>query len=398
MPAEQLAHLRHPKHVDLHIFRRETGGWYAGFHKSGKYYRKAARTLHLPTAMLLAEDWYLDCKAAIRIGQFKPSVRHTVSEAAKLAIKNFQGKVNRGERSKSYLKGIELILYTDVLPFFGRLDVTEVGPAKWSEYEQGLREAKPSLTRQTLHQHRNALRVCLNEAVRKEWIASLPTLKIDAVGKREQKPRIWFEPAEMRRLLKTARAHMLELRKTRWEHDGEECYDFIIWMANTGMRVGEALNVRFCDIDIDEELGSDQVRRKICLIKNIKGKRGTGECRSWFAAYNAYKRTIARRNITDPSTSTEKLFLAHHRDMFNAILDKADLKFTSHEPRRKRDFVSLRHTYIASRLLHGVSVYDVARNCRTSVTMIENHYTRYLSPRLMTGLNRFVMTDKKSAA
>jgi integrase len=394
MTAEQFAHLRHPKHTDLHIFRRETGGWYAGFHKNGRYHRKAAKTLHLPTAMLLAEDWYLNCKAAIRIGQFKPNSRHSVNEAAKLALTNFQGKVGRGERSQSYLKGIELILYTDVLPFFGPLDVTEVGPAKWSEYEQKLRESKPSLTRQTLHQHRNALRVCLNEAVRKEWIHRLPTLKIDAAGKREQKPRIWFESAEMRLLLKTARAHMVELRTTRWARDAEECYDFIIWMANTGMRVGEALNVHLCDIDIDEELGPDGVRRKICLIKNIKGKRGTGECRSWFAAYNAYKRTIARRDIQNPTTSKEMLFLAHHRDMFNTILEKADLKFTSHEPRRKRDFVSLRHTYIASRLLHGVSVYDVARNCRTSVTMIENHYTRYLSPRLMTQLNKFTVANK----
>lgn len=392
MTAEQPAHLRHPKYIDLHIFTRETGGWYAGFHQDGRYHRKATKTDHLPSALHLAADWYLDCKAATRIGQFVPQVRHTVNDAAKPALAKFRARVERGERSQSYLDGIKLLLETALLPFFGSLDVKKVGPAKWSEYESHLRASKPRLTRQTLHQHRNALRVVLNEAVRQEWIDRLPALKIDSVGKREGQPRIWFEVTELRRLLKAAKEHIKQLEGTRWVSDAEECYDFIVWMANTGMRVGEARNVQLCDIEIETEIAADGISRRYCLIKNIKGKRGTGECKSWFAAYNAYRRIITRRQIDHPAKSRELLFLAHHRDMFNAILDKAGLKFTNTEPKRKRDFVSLRHTYIASRLLHGVSVYDVARNCRTSVAMIENHYTRYLSPRLMTGLNRFAPT------
>jgi hypothetical protein len=31
------------------------------------------------------------------------------------------------------------------------------------------------------------------------------------------------------------------------------------------------------------------------------------------------------------------------------------------------------------RLLNGVGVYEIANNCRTSVSMIENHYARWLS-------------------
>lgn len=389
MTAEQPAHHRHPKHIDLHIFTRETGGWYAGFHKNGRYHRKATKTQHLSLAMQLAEDWYLDCRAAIRIGQFTPTVRHSVKDAVKIALLKFQGRVERGERSQSYLDGIELLLETSILPFFGELDVSKVGPAKWAEYVNELRSKKPKLTRQTLHQHRNALRVPLNEAIQQEWIERLPPLKIESTGKREGQPRIWFEMPELRRLLKAAKTHIKELASTRWADDAEECYDFIIWMANTGMRVGEARNVRLCDVQVATELSDDGITRRYCLIKNIKGKRGTGECKSWFAAYNAYMRICARRDITEPSKCREKLFLAHHRDMFNAILDKANLKFTDTQPRRKRDFVSLRHTYIASRLLQGVPVYDVALNCRTSVAMIENNYTRYLSPRLMSGLNRF---------
>ena len=389
MTAEQLAHLRHPKHVGLHIFKRETGGWYAGFHKDQKYHRRATRTHDLKAAMQLAEDWYLDRQAEARLGMFEARAPHTVKECAKLAMKRLEERVARGERSESYKRGIEQILTSEVLPFFGSLGVAKVGPAKWSEYETQVRTRNPKLTRQTLHQHRNALRFCLNEAIRREWIKALPTLKLDAIGKAHETPRIWFETPELRRLLKAARQHITELSGTRWVGDAEECYDFIIWMANTGMRVGEARNVRFCDVEVATEASSDGLQRRYCLIKNIKGKRGTGECRSWYAACNAFSRLVKRRGIADPAKCSERLFLAHHRDMFNTILEKADLKFTTTEPRAKRDFVSLRHTYIASRLLHGVSVYDIARNCRTSVAMIEKHYTRFLSPRWMIGLNKF---------
>jgi integrase len=339
-------------------------------------------------ALTLAEDWYLDCKAAIRINQFKPAQRHTINDLANLALTKFQGKVDRGERSASYLSGIKLILTGGILPFFGSFDVTEVGPSKWSEYEESVRESRPGLTRQTLHQHRNALRLCLHEAVRKEWIDRLPILKIDAVVKREGRPRVWFEEDELEKLLVVARAHMTELAGTRWVDDGFECYDFIIWMVNTGMRVGEAMNVRICDVETIQEVDQKGVTEYCCLVKNIKGKRGTGECRSGYNAIDAFDRIVERRGIADPATSQEKLFLALHRDMFNTVLDKAGLKTTNTEPPRRRDFVSLRHTYIASRLLHGVGVYDVAKNCRTSVTMIENHYARYLSARLLKNLNR----------
>lgn len=53
-------------------------------------------------------------------------------------------------------------------------------------------------------------------------------------------------------------------------------------------------------------------------------------------------------------------------------------------------------TYIAFRILQGVPVYDIARNCRTNVAMIENHYARFLSPRLLTGLNKFKSEEPQS--
>ncbi|MDE8347016.1 MAG: hypothetical protein POH28_12725, partial [Acidocella sp.] len=39
---------------------------------------------------------------------------------------------------------------------------------------------------------------------------------------------------------------------------------------------------------------------------------------------------------------------------------------------------SLRHTYICLRLMEGADIYQIAKNCRTSVEMIEKHYAAHI--------------------
>jgi integrase len=39
---------------------------------------------------------------------------------------------------------------------------------------------------------------------------------------------------------------------------------------------------------------------------------------------------------------------------------------------------SLRHTYICLRLMEGADIYQIAKNCRTSVEMIEKYYASHL--------------------
>jgi hypothetical protein len=81
--------------------------------------------------------------------------------------------------------------------------------------------------------------------------------------------------------------------------------------------------------------------------------------------------------------------------MFNKILEKANLKFSKTNPPIKRDFVSLRATYICFRLLNGAPIYEVANNCRTSVQVIEDAYAKRLSGDLLKNINRTVDGSKR---
>jgi len=53
---------------------------------------------------------------------------------------------------------------------------------------------------------------------------------------------------------------------------------------------------------------------------------------------------------------------------------------------KARTAYSLRHSYICFRLLEGADIYQVAKNCRTSVEMIEKHYAAHLKDMIDTSL------------
>jgi hypothetical protein len=72
---------------------------------------------------------------------------------------------------------------------------------------------------------------------------------------------------------------------------------------------------------------------------------------------------------------TDLVFPNKHHELFNIILDELNLKFD--REKQRRTFYSLGHTYICMRLMEGADVYQIAKNCRTSVKMIEEFYASH---------------------
>jgi len=77
---------------------------------------------------------------------------------------------------------------------------------------------------------------------------------------------------------------------------------------------------------------------------------------------------------------TDLIFPKWQRDLFNTILDEENLR-TDREG-RPRTAYSLRHTYICLRLMEGADIYQIAKNCRTSVEMIEKYYAAHIKTQL----------------
>jgi len=74
------------------------------------------------------------------------------------------------------------------------------------------------------------------------------------------------------------------------------------------------------------------------------------------------------------------LFPNNPRETVEKVLSETQLLFD--ERGQKRTAKSFRHTYIMTSLLHNVDVFVLAKNCRTSVDMIQQYYGSYLTARM----------------
>jgi integrase len=108
----------------------------------------------------------------------------------------------------------------------------------------------------------------------------------------------------------------------------------------------------------------------------LMGKYRAGELKEGKTFKQAADRFIDEYEAITLGQPTDRLFPALQRELFNAILDELGMK--EDREGQRRTFYSLRHTYICMRLMEGADIYQIAKNCRTSVEMIETYYASHI--------------------
>ena len=218
----------------------------------------------------------------------------------------------------------------------------------------------------------------LKTAERHAWLGAVPDLSMPyrLSGKVSHRP--WFSPAEYQQLYKATRKNIKEtLPHLRWA--AEQLHDYVLFMGNTGLRPDEAKNLQHRDIEIVEDVATGE---RILEIE-VRGKRGIGYCKSTARAVRPYERLLQRAkpkkdehgNAQYPQLA-DIVFPGSHVKMFQNLLEREGLRHD--RDGKNRTSYSLRHTYICMRLLEGADIYQIAKNCRTSVEMIEKHYAAHL--------------------
>jgi integrase len=218
-----------------------------------------------------------------------------------------------------------------------------------------------------MHHEIVTLRQVLKTALRHVWLQHLPDLSEPYRVSGKISHRAWFSPEEYRTLYTATRKRAQAAKGKRRQWNCEQLHDYVLFMANTGLRPDEAARLQYRDVTIVEDSG-DEILEIV-----VRGKRGVGYCISMPGAVTPFRR-LEKRNR--PKDRTEALFPITHRELFNAVLADTQLKFDREGNRRAA--YSLRHTYICFRLMEGADIYQVAKNCRTSVEMIEKHYAVHL--------------------
>lgn len=415
----------------VQLFRRiEDGPWHCSASFGGStQIRKSTKETSLALAKEVAEDWYLEMKGKARAGLLEKD--KNFAEAAEKFAEEYEA-VTKGHRSPKWVQGHKDRIRLHLLPYFGNKPLPEISagvaqeyrahrmtePEKWKEEQLALLIAQlkkknksldgkalkvavseievPEWTppaRNTIHNEIVTLSMILKTAHRHGWIEQVPDLSDPYRRQSKIEHRPWFTPNEYKQLYEATRKNAANPKSPRYKWHAEQLHDFVLFMANTGLRPDEVSLLQFRDVEIVDD---DYTGEKILEIE-VHGKRGVGYCKSMPGAVLPFERLRDRKRpkiltsedgkqaeVLAAPESNDLLFPNEFKKMFNNLMDDNDLKFDRHG--KPRTAYSLRHSYICFRLLEGADIYQVAKNCRTSVEMIEKHYAAHLKDMIDTSL------------
>lgn len=371
--------------VQLYL-RSGSPNWQCACSVDGRQHRANTGEDDLTRAAAFAHDWYLALanndgasrpipRAAPLAGRSGPrssatAPRQTFREAASRFMVEFEA-LTQGQRNPIYVAGHRARLNNYLVPFFGAMSVREIDAGVIAEYRvmrMGDRRHGAPPARSTLHQEIVCLRQVLKTAIRLRWIDHLPDLSAPYGRSGKISHRAWFSPEEWALFEAALHDRVARPRKERWRGAGENLRDYALIMINTGLRPDEALRLEYRDVAVI----ADEATGERLLEIAVRGKRGVGWCKSMPEAVEPFL-SLKARNAGQP---LDRLFPSFQRELFNALLDELRMK-TDREGRRRTAY-SLRHTYISTRLMAGADIYQVAKNCRTSVEMVETYYAAHI--------------------
>jgi integrase len=424
--------------------------WQCSCSIGGRQHRATTKEESLARAKDVARDWYLGLLGKYQAGGLREG--RTFRETSERFMDEFE-TLNRDQRSPIYISGHRLRIKNHLNPFFGDMVLSEVTAGKVQDYRihrtktglsrvaqikkakldreraEVIRLAKaqgqklpPILPQQeenyqppsrgALHQEIVCLRQILKFANRHGWLEHMPDMSSPYQASSKVSHRAWFSQPEYELLYKTTRELTKAQRNKNRRFLYEQLHDLVLFLGNTGLRPDEAYRLEFRDVEIVE----DDATRKTILVIKVRGKRGVGYCKSMPGAVEPFRRlqdrlrptrgmelpevkTAGKANATTGPVLTtpqlnDRIFQRQLSSLFRGVLAKLDMR--SDREGSPRTLYSLRHTYISFRLTEGADIYQVAKNCRTSVEMIEKYYASHIKDRLDT-LSLNVSRPKKKS-
>jgi integrase len=342
-----------------------------------KVLKKSTKTENKKTAIEFAKKFYEDI--LLRERNLLPLGSSPIFEkvARELLIEQVQ-LIERGERSDKLNINDKQKLEKDILPRFGGMNLKDITYKHLNEYASLLsqRDLKPA----TINNHLNLIHKVLTLGQRENLIQTIPQFpKV----KREDSPRGWFNLDEYELLKETIKNQIKIKTNIRGHEITDEIRFLVTFMVNTFLRPSDIKNLRHRNIQVVND------KNTYLRIQTDSSKTINSPIVSMQDAVGIYNDLVKfQKNMNRGIKKEDFVFFPHlqnrefalqtMRRQFDYILDIADLKNTSTgEP---RTLYSCRHSAIMFRLTMGESIdlLTLARNARTSVSMIERFYAKPL--------------------
>jgi len=296
-----------------------------------------------------------------------------------------QARVERGEFTRGSLMVLRNRLDSHLLPRWGTLPITAIGYREIMEFVDFMSQAKSSTT---ISQYIIAIRKVFHHAVRMgvlDKLPEFPKIKIKTASRGA------FTPTEYWRILRTARSlrgkpHPDSKRALRKSY--KLVYSDYCMPPDVAWAVDFMINsfIRPSDLKTLKHRHVEVVRGKNTYLRLTlpETKKHDAPIVTLFPAVRIYRQIVKYQQPRGKANPNDYLFLPELRDrnyalnvlslMFNWVLAVTGCKENAHG--QPRSLYSLRHSAITFRLLYGqgIDLLTLARNARTSVEVINNHY------------------------
>jgi integrase len=180
-----------------------------------------------------------------------------------------------------------------------------------------------------------------------------------------------FERWEYRLLWRTLCKRIKTARDKRTKVSRELLRYYVLVLANSGIRTGEANKLKVTDV---HPFKDEKQRHNYRLV--VRGKTGERDAVVRSVAAKRLDKYLAVRRAANPSG---RLFdmpdgspIITLIDQLTSALKEAGIERNSFG--EKYSVYSLRHFYAVNALRNGIGVFEVARNMGTSVQMIQEYY------------------------
>ncbi len=377
--------------------------WHIRCWMSGKTHKRSSKSQSLRVAIIAAKRFYEELSAKIHLTQnrlpivsllddeetrTKPS--HTFSALAAQVMANEKSRVARGEFSHRSVQVMQNRLDTYILPRWGKLDPKDITYERLCEFSQFLSNKLGSIS---VSQYFVIIRKILTHAQKIGTIDAPPAFpKVKVVTT----PRGAFTPSEYWKLLRTARQlrgqqhpATVGIQKKHFKLRAPDYFmrEDVAWiigfMVNSFIRPSDLKTLKHKHVEV---VRNSNTYLRLSLPETKKHNKPIVTLQPAVRIYEHLKNIHSQQGEAGPD---DYLFFPQLRDrnyaqfvmsyFFKWVMDINDLRIGPHG--QNRTLYSLRHSAITFRLLYGqgIDLLTLARNSRTSIEVINNHYASTVS-------------------
>ena len=373
----------------IYLFRRadyKKPTWFCRIKvpKRTGYISCSTKTTDEHKAFSFAEDLYNKTLAQVLSGRDFSSKK--VSQVIEDYVKALGEQPNQ-----KYSTKLRIMFLNRSKPFFGNQRIKELNTARISEFLDLTRKnaRDGQLSENTVKRYLTDLKQMFSWCMDRGYIEAMPRFP---TIRSEPTRRPHFNNADWKKLTRNLREFVkVKDKNKKTIRDRTMLVNYVLILANTGIRVGEARNLKWRDIrEIPQPKGSNSPA-DIALF--VTGKTGPREVVARTPEVKDYlkeilelrKAEIEKLKAENKVKKSKKIepddfvfcnangdAIDSFKKSFNSLLEFAEVQTDSKG--NPRTIYSLRHTYATFRLQEGVHQYILARNMGTSVAMLEKHY------------------------